>query len=425
MSVPNLYHRLFDLIKNGKAYELAGLKDVPKPFMKSQGRFLEKEGDSWNELDDEKAKKALASAMVEEFKVTDDLGDLTVAPYKDWKEMMERPSQAVNNDTDTTDEELIIVPQAKDAILLECVNASTGDKMYEQQGGNKTIFNLASQLVTSYTTTCEKRVEAALILLKGFDEAELHDEDREKLPPAAISKTSRFLVRTLSDDHEVKWAALEGMGPAEFAVTFVFEVFLEKGIHNVVASSLEDIGANLASLPPTDTAKPGTVPVDEPTDYDVLFGRGGMTNSHPGNRRFRDIIALHRPDYIRAIKMDKPGVARKIVKAIRFGSPPGRYAEIVVNFCSRIDPRSQVLSFFFLCFSVFSKSPKTANGTTLAIERPQKRHRKVCASAPMLKNASDRRCEKRFGFASKTLPNQTAQIATRSKRWTPRLDWQH
>lgn len=50
-----------------------------------------------------------------------------------------------------------------------------------------------------------------------------------------------------------------------------------------------------------------------------------MTNSHPGNRRFRDIIALHRPDYIRAIKMDKPGVARKIVRAIRAGTPPGRY----------------------------------------------------------------------------------------------------
>jgi hypothetical protein len=47
--------------------------------------------------------------------------------------------------------------------------------------------------------------------------------------------------------------------------------------------------------------------------------------SHPGNRRFRDIIALHRPDYIRAVKMDKPAVARKIVKAIRQGFPAGRF----------------------------------------------------------------------------------------------------
>ena len=50
-----------------------------------------------------------------------------------------------------------------------------------------------------------------------------------------------------------------------------------------------------------------------------------MTNGHPGNRRFRDIIALHRPDYVRATKMDKPNVARKIVRAIRKGNPPGRF----------------------------------------------------------------------------------------------------
>jgi hypothetical protein len=57
----------------------------------------------------------------------------------------------------------------------------------------------------------------------------------------------------------------------------------------------------------------------------IAFTFEGMTNSHAGNRRFRDIIALHRPDYIRAIKLDKPGVARKIVKAIRQGNPPGRF----------------------------------------------------------------------------------------------------
>lgn len=39
----------------------------------------------------------------------------------------------------------------------------------------------------------------------------------------------------------------------------------------------------------------------------------------------RDVIALHRPDYIRAIKMDKPAVARKIVRSIRLGNPFGRF----------------------------------------------------------------------------------------------------
>jgi hypothetical protein len=98
---------------------------------------------------------------------------------------------------------------------------------------------------------------------------------------------------------------------AEFCVMFVFEVFLEKDLH-----------VQLPLLKPETMftlQKPGTVPVHDPVDDDVLFGRGGMTNGHPGNRRFRDIIALHRPDYIRAQKMDKPSVAAKIIRAIRTG----------------------------------------------------------------------------------------------------------
>jgi len=67
------------------------------------------------------------------------------------------------------------------------------------------------------------------------------------------------------------------------------------------------------------------VPVDKPTPNDILFGRGGLTNHHPGNRRFRDIVVLHKDDYMKAIKIVKPRVARKIVKAIRTGNPPGRF----------------------------------------------------------------------------------------------------
>ena len=47
--------------------------------------------------------------------------------------------------------------------------------------------------------------------------------------------------------------------------------------------------------------------------------------STEGNKRFRDIVALHRPDYVRAPKIQKPSVARVIVRAIRNGDPPGRF----------------------------------------------------------------------------------------------------
>jgi hypothetical protein len=50
---------------------------------------------------------------------------------------------------------------------------------------------------------------------------------------------------------------------------------------------------------------------------DVLCGRGGGTNVHPGNRRFRDLINGNRRAYIRARKNDKPAISRSIVRSIR------------------------------------------------------------------------------------------------------------
>jgi hypothetical protein len=52
-------------------------------------------------------------------------------------------------------------------------------------------------------------------------------------------------------------------------------------------------------------------------DNDVLSGRGGGTNVHPGNRNFRDLINLHRRAYLKARKNDKPAISRAIVRAIR------------------------------------------------------------------------------------------------------------
>lgn len=52
-------------------------------------------------------------------------------------------------------------------------------------------------------------------------------------------------------------------------------------------------------------------------ENDVLSGRGGGTNVHPGNRNFRDLINLHRRSYLKARKNDKPAISRAIVRAIR------------------------------------------------------------------------------------------------------------
>jgi len=71
-------------------------------------------------------------------------------------------------------------------------------------------------------------------------------------------------------------------------------------------------------------SKPEPAPVAASTegtsvfdDNDVLSGRGGGTNVHPGNRNFRDLINLHRRAYLKARKNDKPAISRAIVRTIR------------------------------------------------------------------------------------------------------------
>ena len=52
-------------------------------------------------------------------------------------------------------------------------------------------------------------------------------------------------------------------------------------------------------------------------DFDVLCGRGGATNSHTGNRRFRKIVSAHRDAYLRAKKRDKPAYAQHVLELVR------------------------------------------------------------------------------------------------------------
>lgn len=55
----------------------------------------------------------------------------------------------------------------------------------------------------------------------------------------------------------------------------------------------------------------------EYSDKDVLSGRGGATNRHPGNRHYRELILSHLQSYEDASKQEKPVIAKKLVQLIR------------------------------------------------------------------------------------------------------------
>jgi hypothetical protein len=64
--------------------------------------------------------------------------------------------------------------------------------------------------------------------------------------------------------------------------------------------------------------------ITKPTEHDVLCGRGGGTNNHPGNVKFRNVINEYKLRYLAASKVEKPKVARDVIDAWRRLDPPGR-----------------------------------------------------------------------------------------------------
>ena len=65
--------------------------------------------------------------------------------------------------------------------------------------------------------------------------------------------------------------------------------------------------------------------ISEPLPTDCLFGRGGGTNHHPGNKLYRKMVEDKKKLYLNSKRLDKPLVAMDIIKEWRALDPPGRF----------------------------------------------------------------------------------------------------
>ncbi|KAL7486152.1 hypothetical protein ACHAW6_011762 [Cyclotella cf. meneghiniana] len=80
--------------------------------------------------------------------------------------------------------------------------------------------------------------------------------------------------------------------------------------------------------PPRPEVPPGLGgPIRNPNNNDVLSGRGGRINSHPGNVRFREMVDSLKREYLdpRTKKIEKARIAARLVAVIRRSEPPGRF----------------------------------------------------------------------------------------------------
>lgn len=67
--------------------------------------------------------------------------------------------------------------------------------------------------------------------------------------------------------------------------------------------------------------------ISDLNENDVLCGRGGRINNHPGNIAFRTIVEEYKREYLdpRTRKLEKAHVAARLVAQIRAANPSGRF----------------------------------------------------------------------------------------------------
>ena len=65
--------------------------------------------------------------------------------------------------------------------------------------------------------------------------------------------------------------------------------------------------------------------IREATQNDVICGRGGAINNHPGNQRFRKFINEFKYQYLHESKQTKPKVAMSVLELVKQSTPPGRF----------------------------------------------------------------------------------------------------
>lgn len=139
-----------------------------------------------------------------------------------------------------------------------------------------------------------------------------------------------------SDDHDDDDVILGGPadGSTQFKVTPSPYNRRSPSPGAATTDDTEEDGVEILNPPPpTETMAERTARIDawpltdiaEPGINDCLFGRGGGTNHHPGNKRYRTIVEDRKETYLTSKRLDKPMIAMDIITEWRGQDPPGRF----------------------------------------------------------------------------------------------------
>lgn len=110
-------------------------------------------------------------------------------------------------------------------------------------------------------------------------------------------------------------------------------------------TTMNEVEVNVSTISSSTSTITKEKAITDVNENDVLCGRGKGPNNHVGNRRFRELVKLHRRDYLLSrSREEKSRICRTIVKAIRNAEPQGRFLKRVgVDGWSCIDERKAIV----------------------------------------------------------------------------------
>jgi hypothetical protein len=147
-------------------------------------------------------------------------------------------------------------------------------------------------------------------------------------------EAARQITPIKSDDAEAKEGSFENISPSNSVKnddeysgdcnvskeqSFQYERDVKEAINSPLYDN-QDQGWSNSSNP--DWPLTG---ITEPGPNDCLFGRGGGTNHHPGNKKYRKMVEDKKDKYLSSKRLDKPLVAMEIINEWRSMNPPGRF----------------------------------------------------------------------------------------------------
>jgi hypothetical protein len=121
-------------------------------------------------------------------------------------------------------------------------------------------------------------------------------------------------------------------------------------------------------------APPSTIIIDEPNEYDILFGRGGRVNLHVGNTWYRNVVKCSRNQYLNSPKHSKKAISEAIVEATQRNVVMGRFLKqhknsnnrecwIEVPFRQAVNKTSQALRERYMLDGKKAKNKNNKNTT--------------------------------------------------------------